>query len=95
MFQVVHGRSAPDGREAVRVVVSRVKMKRLTQAETDRYARDGDGVGKAGGYAIQGGAAPFVKAINGSYTAIVGLPLYETVCLLEGLGYRQGQLHST
>ena len=86
---------APDGREAVRVVVSRVKMKRLTQAETDRYARDGDGVGKAGGYAIQGGAAPFVKAINGSYTAIVGLPLYETVCLLEGLGYRQGQLHST
>ena len=79
---------APDGREAVRVVVSRVLMKRLTEAEIDRYATGGDGIGKAGGYAIQGGAAPFVKAINGSYTAIVGLPLYETVSLLEGLGYR-------
>ena len=47
-----------------------------------------EGIGKAGGYAIQGGAAPFVRRINGSYTAIVGLPLYEAVCMLEGLGYR-------
>ena len=79
---------APDGRESVRVVTSRVVFKRLTTPEIERYATAGDGVGKAGGYAIQGGAAPFVRRINGSYTAIVGLPLYEAVCMLEGLGYR-------
>lgn len=79
---------APDGREAVRVVTSRVVFKRMTAGEMQRYARDGDGIGKAGGYAIQGEAAPFIKRINGSYTAIVGLPLYEAVSMLEGLGYR-------
>ena len=79
---------APDGRESVRVVVSRVIFKRLTETEIARYADHGDGIGKAGGYAIQGGAAPFVKRISGSYTAIVGLPLYEAVNMLEGLGYR-------
>lgn len=80
---------APDGRLSARVVVSRVVFKRLTQAEIDAYAQGGDGVGKAGGYAIQGEAAPFVRRINGSYTAIVGLPLYEAVTMLEGLGYRR------
>lgn len=79
---------APDGRESVRVVTSRVVFKRMTLQEIERYATAGDGVGKAGGYAIQGGAAPFIRRINGSYTAIVGLPLYEAVCMLEGLGYR-------
>lgn len=79
---------APDGREAARVVTSRVVFKRMTAGEMQRYARDGDGTGKAGGYAIQGGAAPFIRRINGSYTAIVGLPLYEAVSMLEGLGYR-------
>ncbi|MEQ8556680.1 MAG: nucleoside triphosphate pyrophosphatase [Henriciella sp.] len=78
----------PDGRESVRVVTSRVVFKRLTPEEIERYATEGDGVGKAGGYAIQGGAAPFIKRINGSYTAIVGLPLYEAVSMLDGLGYR-------
>lgn len=79
---------APDGRDSVRVATSRVVFKRLTPQEIERYATAGDGVGKAGGYAIQGGAAPFVRRINGSYTAIVGLPLYEAVCMLDGLGYR-------
>ncbi|WP_084419460.1 Maf family protein [Henriciella litoralis] len=79
---------APDGREAVRVVVSRVVFKRLTETEISHYAESGDGVGKAGGYAIQGKAAPFIKRINGSYTAIVGLPLYEAVSMLGGLGYQ-------
>ena len=78
----------PDGREAVRAVVSRVVMKRLTEDEISGYAMSGDGVGKAGGYAIQGGAEAFIKRINGSYSAIVGLPLYETVALLNGLGWR-------
>ena len=81
---------APDGRQSLRVVVSRVVFKRLTDEEAAAYATGGDGVGKAGGYAIQGGAARFFKRINGSYTAIVGLPLYEAVAMLEGLGYRSG-----
>lgn len=81
---------APDGRSPVRVITSRVIFKRLTTAEIEAYAHGGDGVGKAGGYAIQGAAAPFVRRLNGSYTAIVGLPLYEAVAMLEGLGYRRG-----
>ncbi|WP_084396204.1 Maf family protein [Henriciella aquimarina] len=94
--QVLSGLAAigPDGREVARVVVSRVVFKRLTPAEIEAYATEGDGVGKAGGYAIQGGAAPFVKRINGSYTAIVGLPLYEAVSLLTGLGYEAGAYSS-
>lgn len=79
--------SAPDGREAVRVVLTRVQFKRLTDAEIEAYVQSGDGIGKAGGYAIQGRAAPFVKRINGSYTGIVGLSLYEAVMMLRGLGY--------
>jgi len=79
---------APDGRTASRAVLARVKMKRLTQAEIAAYVAGGDWKGKAGGYGIQGPAGAFVTAINGSYTAIVGLPLYETKSLLEGLGYR-------
>ena len=87
--QVISGLSvcAPDGRMSVRAVRSRVLFKRLTTDEIEHYARAGDGVGKAGGYAIQGQAAPFVRRINGSYTAIVGLPLYEAVSMLQGLGY--------
>lgn len=79
---------APDGGTASRAVLARVKMKRLTQAEIAAYVAGGDWKGKAGGYGIQGPAGAFVTAINGSYTAIVGLPLYETKSLLEGLGYR-------
>lgn len=79
---------APDGRFASRAVLARVKMKRLTQAEIAAYVAGGDWRGKAGGYGIQGAAGAFVTSINGSYTAIVGLPLYETKSLLEGLGYR-------
>lgn len=79
---------APDGRMASRAVLARVKMKRLTQAEIAAYVAGGDWKGKAGGYGIQGPAGAFVTSINGSYTAIVGLPLYETKSLLDGLGYR-------
>ena len=79
---------APDGRIASRAVLARVKMKRLTEAEIAAYVASGDWKGKAGGYGIQGAAGAFVTAINGSYTAIVGLPLYETKSLLEGLGFR-------
>lgn len=80
---------APDGRIASRAVLARVKMKRLTEQEIAAYLASGEWKGKAGGYGIQGAAGAFVTAINGSYTAIVGLPLYETASMLEGLGYRR------
>jgi septum formation protein len=80
---------APDGRVASRTVLARVKMKRLTDSEIAAYVASGEWKGKAGGYGIQGLAGGFITAINGSYTAIVGLPLYETRMLLEGMGYRR------
>ncbi|MDP3870556.1 nucleoside triphosphate pyrophosphatase [Phenylobacterium sp.] len=80
----VHG---PDGREASRLVESRLHFKRLTPAEITAYLASGEGVGKAGGYAIQGRAGAFVMSLQGSYPAVVGLPLYETLNLLTGLGY--------
>ncbi|MBL9011627.1 MAG: septum formation protein Maf [Alphaproteobacteria bacterium] len=77
----------PGGAPRSRIVSARVTVKRLTRAEIEAYAASGEGIGKAGGYAIQGRAAAFVPAINGSYTAIVGLPLTETVALISGLGF--------
>ena len=89
--QVLTGISvmAPDGRQSVRVVTARVVLKRLTDEDVARYVACQDGIGKAGGYAIQGPAAALIKSINGSYTAIVGLPLYDAVSMLEGMGYRR------
>ena len=82
---------APDGREASRVVESRVTFKRLSLTEVEGYVASGEWQGKAGGYAIQGIAGGFVTYVSGSYSAIVGLPLYESASLLEGLGYPVGQ----
>lgn len=79
---------APDGRVVSRLVESRVRFKRLSAAETDAYLASGEGRGKAGGYAIQGRAGAFVIELQGSYTGVVGLPLYETASLLTGQGYR-------
>lgn len=79
---------APDGRRAERLVETRVRFKRLSAEDVEDYIRSGEWRGKAGGYAIQGRAGRFVIAIHGSYSAVVGLPLYETATLLEGLGYR-------
>ncbi len=79
---------SPTGREACRVLITRISFKRLTEEEIEDYLNSGEWEGKAGGYAIQGKAAKFVKFISGSYTNVVGLPLYETDCLLKGLGYR-------
>jgi len=78
---------APDGRRAARAVMTGVQVKRLTEAELCAYLAGGEWRGKAGGYAIQGAAAAFIRSVNGSYTNVVGLPLYETLNLLEGLGY--------
>jgi len=78
---------APNGRAGVRLVESRVKFKRLSSGEIDRYLASGEGVGKAGGYAIQGLAAAYVTSLHGSYSGVVGLPLYETLNLLTGIGF--------
>lgn len=78
---------APDGRRASRLSETRVHFKRLSPAEISSYAEAGEWHGKAGGYAIQGRAAALILAIQGSYTGVVGLPLFETRALLEGLGF--------
>ena len=76
---------SPEGRLSERSVVTRVKFKRLNDAELRAYLDLGEWRGKAGGYAIQGRAAAFVSAINGSYSNVVGLPLFETASLLKGM----------
>ncbi len=78
----------PAGRERARSVVTTVAFKRLTGDEIESYTAGGEWRDKAGGYAIQGRAGAFVRSLGGSYFNVVGLPLYETVTLLEGLGLR-------
>lgn len=77
----------PRGKLRERLVETRIRFKRLGRAEIDAYLASGEWRGKAGGYAIQGRAAAFVEAMVGSYTNVVGLPLYETAQLLIGEGY--------
>jgi len=79
---------AAGGRVRHRVVDTRVSFKVLSEAEIAAYVASGEWRGKAGGYGIQGRASAFVTRIVGSYPAIVGLPLYETVNLLAGAGWR-------
>jgi septum formation protein len=79
---------SPDGRASARVVTTMVQLKRLTPQERAAYLASGEWAGKAGGYAIQGRAAAFVPAINGSYGNVVGLPLAEALAMLHGLGWR-------
>ncbi len=77
----------PKGAVRNRLVESRVRFKRLSDAETEAYLASGEWRGKAGGYAIQGLAGAFVVNLVGSYPSVVGLPLYETMSLLAGEGY--------
>lgn len=77
----------PDGRGAQRLVETRLQFKRLGERELAGYLKSGEWRGKAGGYAVQGRAGAFVIALHGSYSAVVGLPLYETRNLLIGAGY--------
>jgi nucleoside triphosphate pyrophosphatase len=79
----------PQGEAALRRVVSRVAFKRLSKPEMEDYLASGEWHGKAGGYAIQGRAAQFVRFLSGSYSNVVGLPLFETAQLLAGRGYRR------
>jgi septum formation protein len=68
-------------------VETRVRFKRLSREEFERYLASGEWRGKAGGYAIQGLAGTFVVKLVGSYTNVVGLPLYESIALLDGEGF--------
>jgi septum formation protein len=76
----------PDGRERVRLSDSIVAFRPLASAEIDAYVDSGEGMGKAGGYAIQGRAEAFVRFLHGSHSGVVGLPLIETRALLRAAG---------
>jgi len=75
------------GRRSERIVGSIVSFARLTPQQIDAYAASREWQGKAGGYAIQGLAAAFIRCISGSHSNVVGLPLFETAQLLRGAGW--------
>ena len=81
-----------DANGAVRTRLSDtiVAFKPLSAAEIDAYVASGEGLGKAGGYAIQGRAEAFVRFLSGSHSGVVGLPLFETRALLLAAGYPLG-----
>jgi septum formation protein len=75
------------GRARTRVVETVVAFKSLTEAEIAAYVASGEGLGKAGGYAIQGRAEALIRFVSGSHSGVVGLPLFETRALLLAAGY--------
>jgi septum formation protein len=75
-----------DGRLHEDVSITKVHMRALSREEIERYCDSGEPYGKAGSYGIQGLAASFIVRIDGSYTGVVGLPLYETAALLRRVG---------
>lgn len=77
----------PSGRIRTKLVETRVRFKRLSPQDIDDYLASGEWRGKAGGYAIQGLAGSFIVKLVGSYPSVVGLPLVETVGLLQAAGY--------
>ena len=77
----------PDGRLRSRICDSIVRFKRLSAQEIDSYIESKEGLGKAGGYAIQGKAEALIDWMAGSHSGVVGLPLYETRALLRASGY--------
>ncbi|MFA4995186.1 MAG: nucleoside triphosphate pyrophosphatase [Bdellovibrionales bacterium] len=78
----------PKGKVLHRVSDSTVIFHLLSREDIDAYAECGEGIGKAGGYAIQGRAAALIRFISGSYSGIVGLPLFEVAQMLRGAGWR-------
>lgn len=76
----------PDSKPLERLSTSAVTFKRLTEQEIEAYSQTGEGIGKAGGYAIQGRAACLICAIQGSYSGIVGLPLFDVAQMLKSAG---------
>ena len=80
--------ATPAGKIRQKLIETKVRFKRLSREELEHYLASGEWRGKAGGYAIQGLAGTFVVKLVGSYTNVVGLPLYETTALLAGEGYK-------
>lgn len=78
---------APGGRSWRRCSETKVRFKRFSREDIETYLKSGEWRGKAGGYAVQGRAESFVRALSGSHSGVVGLPLYETIHLLQGAGY--------
>ncbi len=83
------------GREAQVVQVSEVTFAALSGAQIADYVATGEPIGKAGGYAIQGAAAAFIEHLSGSYSGVMGLPLFETAQLLRDLGVLPNPNHSS
>jgi septum formation protein len=79
--------TAPDGRRAERLSESVVAFSRLTEAQKTAWLALGEWEGKAGGYAINGTAAVFVRFLSGSFSGVMGLPLFETAQMLRGFGW--------
>ena len=78
----------PNKKKILKTITTAVKFKLLSKEELESYLESKEWNGKAGGYAIQGYAGTFVKWINGSYSNVVGLPLFETAGMLRGAGYQ-------
>lgn len=79
------------GKPSTRLVTSTVAFKRMTDAEIALYLASGEWQGKAGGYAVQGLAAAYIRWMEGSYSSVVGLPLHEVGTLLAARGVILGQ----
>ncbi|PCH81807.1 MAG: septum formation inhibitor Maf [Hyphomicrobiales bacterium] len=77
----------PEGKIAQKIVETRIRFKRLNEEDINAYLASGEWRGKAGAYAIQGLAGSFVIKLTGSYSNVVGLPLYETMALLKGMKF--------
>ena len=79
-----------EGRLRTRLADTVVAFKRLSEEEIEAYVASGEGLGKAGGYAIQGRAEALIRFLSGSHSGVMGLPLYETRALLRAAGYPLG-----
>jgi len=77
----------PEGKICARLVDTLVQFKKLTPQDIDHYLASGEWKGKAGGYAIQGHAAAYIKFLQGSYSNVVGLSLYDIMQILNGAGF--------
>ena len=77
----------PDGKKTTRCAETKLRFKRLSREDIESYMKSEEWRGKAGGYAIQGRAEAFVRYLAGSHSGVIGLPLYETVYLLQGAGF--------
>ena len=79
---------APDGTKKSKIVTTTVKFRTMSPKEIDRYLKSGEWVGKSGCFAIQGRAGEFIEWLNGSFSNVVGLPLFETCHMLKNAGYK-------